>query len=354
MSVELSSFDETTADTGVHEVTDSTPRGLSRRGFLAWSGVAGAGTAALTAFTQAPTMLGMPTMGAPESPAPANSEIKWSACTVNCGSRCPLRLEVKDGQILRVLPDDVGDSEIGTQQIRACVRGRSIRHRIYNPDRLKKPLKRKPGTKRGDGEWIEVTWEEALDEIAATIRRLIDTYGNESIYLNYGTGALGATVSRSWPPAETPFARLMNLVGGYLNHYSDYSTCQITSAYPYHYGEWVASNSFDDVKNSKLQVMFGNNPLETRMSGGGETFVTQQTRKHTGVRTIIIDPRYSDTGVALADEWIPLRPGTDAALIAGIAHVMIEENLHDQAFLDRYCIGFDEDHMPEGAPANSS
>lgn len=88
------------------------------------------------------------------------------------------------------------------------------------------------------------------------------TYGNEAFYLQYGTGVIGATIARSWRPVETPFARLMNLWGGYLNHYSDYSTAQITSAYPYHYGEWIGSNSFDDVANSKLQVMFGNNPLE--------------------------------------------------------------------------------------------
>ena len=323
---------------------------ITRRSFLGWT--AAAGSAALV-FNTVP--------GATEPQAQAYEPIKneeekivWSACTVNCGSRCPLRLVVKDGQIVRVLPDNTGNNEIGTQQIRACVRGRSIRHRIYNPDRLKKPLKRKPGTKRGDGEWIEISWDQALDEIADKMKQLLKDYGNESIYINYGTGTLGGTVARSWPPAETPFARLMNLIGGYLNHYSDYSTCQITAAYPYHYGEWVASNSFDDIKNSKLQVLFGNNPLETRMSGGGETFVTQRSKRAHGVKTIVVDPRYSETSVALGDDWVALRPGTDAALIAGIAHVMIAENLQDQAFLDKYCVGFDEDHMPEGAPKNTS
>ncbi|MDO4613036.1 MAG: molybdopterin-dependent oxidoreductase [Actinomycetaceae bacterium] len=335
--------------------TEATPpTGTSRRTFLAWSAAAG-GAAGLLATAGTSVALGIPSVSARSAEGdPEAQTTVWSACTVNCGSRCPLKLQVKDGTITRVLPESTGDNSIGSQRIRACVRGRSIRHRIYNPDRLKRPLKRKPGTKRGDGQWVEVSWEEALDDIAQKMKELIATYGNESIYLNYGTGVLGATMSRSWPPAETPFARLMNLIGGYLNHYSDYSTCQITSAYPYHYGEWVDSNSFDDAKNAKLQIMFGNNPLETRMSGGGETFVTQQTKRASNVRTIIIDPRYSETGVALADEWIPLRPGTDAALVAGIAHVMIAEGLHDQAFLDRYCVGFDEEHMPEGAPAGAS
>ena len=320
---------------------------LSRRSFLGWS--AAAGSAALV-FTHTPEAAPRSNDTATKSP----EKIVWSACTVNCGSRCPVRLVVKDGTITRVLPDNTGDDEIGTQQIRACVRGRSIRHRIYNPDRLKTPLKRKPGTKRGDGEWVEISWDQALDEIADKMKQLIKDYGNESIYINYGTGTLGGTVARSWPPAETPFARLMNLIGGYLNHYADYSTAQITAAYPCHYGEWVASNSFDDIKNSQLQVLFGNNPLETRMSGGGETFVTQQAKKKHHVKTIVIDPRFSETSVALGDDWVALRPGTDAALVAGLAYVMIQENLHDQEFLDKYCSGFDEEHLPEGAPKNSS
>ena len=326
--------------------------GPSRRSFLKWSSVA-AGATALVATT---TNMGMPAPKAVaqgEGMADADKTV-WSACTVNCGSRCPLRLQVKDGTVVRVLPDNGGDDEIGSQQVRACVRGRSIRHRIYNPDRLKKPLKRKPGTARGAGMWEEISWDQALDEIGDKMIQLKKDYGNESFYIQYGTGTLGAMMACSWPPDNTPFARLLNCFGGYLDHYSDYSTTEITQAYPYFYGTWVASNSFDDAKNAKLQVFFGNNPLETRMSGGGQTFVSQKTKEESGVRTIVIDPRYSETSVALGDEWVPIRPGTDAALVAGMIYVMIDENLQDQAFLDKYCVGFDEATLPEGAPANSS
>ncbi|SPT75620.1 Dimethyl sulfoxide reductase DmsA precursor [Arcanobacterium haemolyticum] len=321
---------------------------ISRRSFLKWSGVA-AGSATLVGAG------GSALMGASAQGAQKNeSQVIWSACTVNCGSRCPVKLEVKDGTVVRVLPDDSGTNELGDQSVRACVRGRSIRHRIYNPDRLKKPLKRKEGTKRGEGQWEEISWEQALDEIAAKMKDIKKKYGNEAFYVNYGTGTLGAIVSTSWPPDATAFARLLNCWGGYLDHYSDYSTTEITSSYPYFYGGWKGSNSLDDAKNAKLQVMFGNNPLETRMSGGGLTFVTQQTRKKSQVRTIVVDPRYSETALDLADEWVALRPGTDAALIAGMIWVMLKENLHDQAFLDKYTVGFDDEHMPEGAPAHAS
>lgn len=89
------------------------------------------------------------------------------------------------------------------------------------------------------------------------------------------------------------------------------------------------------------------------MSGGGIAFTATQAHK-AGVKIIVVDPRYSDTASTIADQWIPIRPGTDAALVAAMVHVMLKENLHDQAFLDKYCIGFDEAHMPKGAPKNAS
>ena len=70
------------------------------------------------------------------------------------------------------------------------------------------------------------------------------------------------------------------------------------------FGENGASNSLEDAQFSKLQVMFGNNPLETRMSGGGELGVVQAVRKKAKVKTIVIDPRYSETALAAGDEWI--------------------------------------------------
>lgn len=88
--------------------------------------------------------------------------------------------------------------------------------------------------------------------------------------------------------------------------------------------------------------MFGNNPAETRMSGGGITYYLEQARERSNARMIVIDPRYTDTAAGREDEWIPIRPGTDAALVAGIAWVLINENLVDQPFLDKYCVGYDE------------
>lgn len=278
-------------------------------------------------------------------------KVVWSACTVNCGSRCPLRMHVVDGEIKYVETDNTGDDDYeGLHQVRACLRGRSMRRRVYNPDRLKYPMKRVG--KRGEGKFERISWEEAFDTLASNLQRLIKEYGNESIYLNYGTGTLGGTITRSWPPGNTLIARLMNCCGGYLNHYGDYSTAQIAEGLNYTYGGWADGNSPSDIENSELVVLFGNNPGETRMSGGGVTYYLEQARERSQARMIIIDPRYTDTGAGREDEWIPIRPGTDAALVSALAWVMIKEDLVDRAFLDAYCIGYDEKTLPAGAPAN--
>jgi anaerobic dimethyl sulfoxide reductase subunit A len=331
--------------------TPTTGHGLvPRRSVLKWTGVAGGAAVVAGASTR----LGLLPLAEASETTPADKAGKfvWSACIVNCGSRCPLRLQVVDGHIVRVEPENTGGDELGAQQIRACPRGRAIRQRIYSPDRLKYPMKRTG--KRGSGQFKRISWEQAFDEIAGKLKATIAAHGNESVWINYGTGTLGGTVTCSWPNSHTVLSRLMNCVGGFLDQYGDYSAANMEAAYPYFYGGWTDSNSFDDAVNSKLVILWGNNPGETRMSGGGQTFVLEQAKKIGGAKVVLVDPRYSDTGVTMADQWVPLRPGSDPALVAGLAHVMITENLHDQAFLDKYCVGFDEAHMPEGVPAGNS
>jgi anaerobic dimethyl sulfoxide reductase subunit A len=323
---------------------------VARRNVLKWGAVAGGGVAAAGAAVKFGLMEAA--QADPGTLTDSDGTFVWSSCNVNCGSRCPLRMHVVNGTIVRVEPENTGNDINGTQQVRACPRGRAIRQRIYNPDRLKYPMRRVG--KRGEGKFERISWDEAYTAIAGSLRSVIAEHGNEAVWINYGTGVIGGTITKSWPNPSTAIARLMNLVGGFLDQYGDYSAANIEGAYPHFYGGWVDGNSFDDAVNSKLVVLWGNNPMETRMSGGGQTFVLENAKKEGGAKVIVVDPRYSDTAVTMADEWIGLRPGSDAALIAGLAHVMITENLHDQAFLDKYCVGFDEDHLPAGVPANSS
>lgn len=280
--------------------------------------------------------------------AHGEERIVWGACSVNCGSRCALRSHVRDDEVVWVETDNTGADIYGDHQVRACLRGRSIRRRINHPDRLNYPMKRVG--KRGEGKFVRISWEEALDTIADNLKRIVKEYGNEAVYINYSSGIVGGNITRSSPYASL-VARLMNCYGGFLSHYGTYSTAQISCAMPYTYGS-NDGNSTSDIENSKLVVMFGNNPAETRMSGGGITYYLEQARERSNARMIVIDPRYTDTAAGREDEWIPIRPGTDAALVAGIAWVLINENLVDQAFLDTYCVGYDEKTLPADAPKN--
>ncbi|MDK9364483.1 selenate/tellurate reductase subunit YnfE [Lelliottia wanjuensis] len=279
---------------------------------------------------------------------PAADKVVWGACSVNCGSRCALRLHVKDDEVYWVETDNTGEDIYGNHQVRACLRGRSIRRRINHPDRLNYPMKRVG--KRGEGKFERISWDEALDTITKSLKGVVEKYGNEAVYINYSSGIVGGNITRSSPYASL-VARLMNCYGGFLSHYGTYSTAQIACAMPYTYGT-NDGNSTSDIENSKLVVMFGNNPAETRMSGGGITYFLEQARERSNARMIVIDPRYTDTAAGREDEWIPIRPGTDAALVAGIAWVLIDENLVDQPFLDKYCVGYDEKTLPADAPAN--
>lgn len=322
---------------------------VTRRGFVKGSAALGA----LATVTSGLTLPFSKKAVAKETPAKTDERIVWSACTVNCGSRCPLRMHVVDGEIKWVETDNTGlDKFNDHHQVRACLRGRSMRRRVYNPDRLKYPLKRVG--KRGEGKFKRISWDEALDAIANSLNDTIKNYGNDAIYLNYGTGTLGGTVTKSWDPGATLIARLMNLNGGYLNHYGDYSTAAIARMGDFFYGGWMDNNSIDDIQNADLAVFFGNNPAETRMSGGGQVHNLVEAQQKSNTRTIIIDPRYTDTAGGREDQWIPLRHGTDAALCAALAHVIITEGKADEDFLNTYCVGYDASTLPASAPKNAS
>lgn len=213
---------------------------------------------------------------------------------------------------------------------------------------MKYPLKRVG--KRGEGKFVRISWDEALDTIANKLKEVKEKYGNEAILVPYNTGTTGGIMNRG---TKGPWMRLLAQYGGFLNYHNSYSTGQISNALKYFYGTHRGSDIMQ-VENTKLVVMFGNNPVETRMSGGGTGYAYKTALEKSGAKIIHIDPRYSDSLVGACDQWIPIEPGTDAALVAALAHVMISENLHDKEFLDRYCIGFSEQTLPEGAPKNGS
>jgi len=203
--------------------------------------------------------------------------------------------------------------------------------------------------KRGEGKFSRITWEEAFHIIASKLDHIIDQYGNEAVYRHYGTGNLGGVVSHG-----NQIDRLMNVLGGRLNYYNSYSTAQIQHAMTYLYGKIETGNYISDIVNSKLVVFFGNNPAETRMSGGGTVRDLVLAKKQSQAKFIVIDPLHTDTVAGFADEWIPIRPGTDAALVSAMAYVLISRDMVDHDFLNQYTLGYDQTTMPKDIlPGNS-
>lgn len=286
---------------------------------------------------------------APLSRAVANAvedlgQYRWCACVINCGQRCALRCFTKNGQVIRIETDNSQPDTLGPRQLRACQRGRSMRERIYSADRLKYPMKRVGA--RGEGKFERITWEEAIKTIASEWKRIKETYGNDSIYWQYCSGQQSLVNSRS------AWQRLMNLMGGYLKYYGSYSNAQLQASFPLTFGGRPASLP-SEIANAELYVLFGNNPSVTRPSGGGKGFQVDAALSKHRPRIIVIDPCFTDTASTRADEWIPIKPGTDAALVSALAYEWITKGQVDQAFLDRYCVGYDEKTLPASAPKNA-
>ena len=259
----------------------------------------------------------------------------------NCGGICVIRPTVQENCILNIESDTDPDH---APQIRACVRGRGYRKTFLNPGRLRYPMRRVG--KRGSGHFERISWEEAVEELAANWTRIRDTYGPASRYVIYGTGVTGI-----FRPSNL-IKRLLSLDGGYLGAFNSYSSACTSYICRYIYGTVGGGHSAADLLNTKLLILWADNTTESIF--GPERNYYLSRLKEQGVRIICIDPRLSQTGVTYADDWFAIKPSTDAALADAMAYVIWSEGLQDQAFMDRYCLGFDEAHMPEGVPFGES
>jgi anaerobic dimethyl sulfoxide reductase subunit A len=248
----------------------------------------------------------------------------------DCGGRCPLLLHVKDNKIIRIEGDDHPDSD---RQLRTCLRCRAYRKYVHHPERLMHPQKR-AGAK-GEGKFERISWDEALSILSDKLKETKDKFGPESILLMTGGGYLASLHSGSMAAP-----RLLNQFGGYTTHYGNISSEGAVWASLVQYGSVMVGHSREDMLNSKLIILWGWDPA--RMISGSNTMHHLLKAKENGARVISVEPRYTDTAAAVADKWIPIYPGTDTAMMAAMAYVMITEDLHDQAFLDKYTIGFDK------------
>lgn len=319
---------------------DDFPSGVTRRNFLKVS----------SAIVTLPflTSVGAKVSVTNEANEAASTEVTervvQTCSTFDCGGKCDIRAHVADGVVKQITTRPDVELDLDMPIMRACVRGRSYRKFVYHPDRLKYPMKRVG--KRGEGKFERISWDEATTLIADNIKRITAKYGPESRFVHNNTAVSGGTFS-----GDKMIRRLLNLTGGYLEYYHSVSMGNTAAATPYTYGTAASGNSLDTLMNTHLVILWGHNPTETIFGHTNHYF---QQMKQNGTRFIVVDPRYSDTVSSLADEWIPLLPSTDNALMDAMMYVIVSEDLHDKSFIARYTLGFDEASMPEGVPANES
>ncbi|MFC1980972.1 molybdopterin-dependent oxidoreductase [Chloroflexota bacterium] len=254
-------------------------------------------------------------------------QIVNTTCASHCGGSCILKLHLKDGIITRIETDD-GDEP----QLRACLRGRAYRQRLYATDRILYPMRRIGD--RGDARFERISWDEAITTIAREIIRVRDTYGAASIlYLHMG-GDL-SNLHNSFQ-----MRGVLSLAGGCTTRWGFASFQGALYSQWITYGTNFTDNSRDDLVNSRLIIMWGWNPAATITGVNTNWYLARA--KEAGAKIMAVDPRYTDSAATFAHEWIPIRPGTDGAMLLAMAYVTIEENLQDQKFLDTHTIGFDK------------
>jgi anaerobic dimethyl sulfoxide reductase subunit A len=274
---------------------------------------------------------------------PGDRVVRVGCPAHNCGGRCLLKAHVRDGVIVRIETDDRPDHH-ADPQLRACTRGRAYLRRQYHPDRLLHPLKRVG--RRGEGRFERIGWDEALDLLAGQIQRVRTEHGNGALFVPYGTGSYNQT------NGSQTARRLLNLYGGCLGIWNSYSWGAINVATPTVYGTVRTGNQRQDWLNARYILMWSWNPSEMRDGTNSEYFV--KLARERGARVVCIDPRLSMSAAALADEWVPIRPGTDAAMMAAMAHVILDEGLHDADFVRTHCQGVDGTQMPPGCEGAES
>ncbi|MBI4334308.1 MAG: molybdopterin-dependent oxidoreductase [Chloroflexi bacterium] len=250
-------------------------------------------------------------------------EIKKSVCTF-CKGECGVLVHVQDGHLVKVEEDPEWLRKV-YPPTRGCPRLKSTAEFFYHPKRVNFPLKR--AGERGEGKWKQITWDQAFDEIAEKIDRLKTQFGPEAIASTRGTSYKGEFAIRN---------RFYRLLGTPLNEIGSQCLCfiprsiladAIVGMFPH----------FSVTPQTKCIVHLGVEPLISRPITAYNIIEAQKN----GARSIVIDPRRTRSA-SRADVWLQLRPGTDCALLMGMINFIINENLYDRNFVDKYCYGFDQ------------
>lgn len=292
-------------------------------------------------------------------PYPRDDELNTivTSCAHNCGSRHMLVAHKKGDVVVRLSTDDgryqqngqFGKDTFEEPQLRACLRGRSYRQRIYSAERLLYPMMRVG--ERGEGKFKRVSWDEALDYVVEKMLYLRSTYGPTAILDQSYAGASWGVLHKS-DQIEGLQGRFLGMFGCRTNSWSVPSYEGTSWSSRTTYGTIEDGNEDDAFAHSKLIIMWGWNPAYT--FHGGNTFYYMRIAKQRGCKFVLVDPQYTDSAAAYDAWWIPIRPNTDTAMLAAMAYYIFKNNLQDQNFIDRFTQGMDKGTMPAWAANQES
>ena len=238
-----------------------------------------------------------------------------------CLVRCGMEIEVEDGKIKRL----VGDRTHPLSHGYLCVKGKASVAMTFAPKRVIYPQKRVGA--RGSGQWQRVSWDEALDDIAARLNAIRAAHGGRAIAV------------QALPPKEYfAYDIFLNALGSptFFKHDAHQCFTPQLMADTLTYGGLLTYPAYTSVTGTDVILLWGINLSET--NGSKHQRVRDAQRQ--GAKTIVVDPRPTRSALD-ADIWLRVRPGTDGALALGLIHEMIEHDLVDHAFLDEWTLGFE-------------
>jgi anaerobic selenocysteine-containing dehydrogenase len=247
----------------------------------------------------------------------------------DCHSRCGVIIEVEDNKIVNIK----GDKEHPISRGHICMKGLAADEIINHPDRILYPLKRIG--KKGEGKFERISWDEALDTISNRLLEYREQFGAESVAISGGT-------TRGMPPWIMPF---LSKFGS-----PNFSPTVNYSLGPILMGLVAVSGSgaMADPAQSKCIILWGHNPEQ---SFPGLMMQEINEGLKSGAKLIVVDPR----GIPLAkkaDHWLPVRPGTDVALLLCFINIIIKNELYDRNFVEKWTFGFEElrEHVSKYTP----
>ncbi|ASU37643.1 molybdopterin oxidoreductase [Herbaspirillum sp. meg3] len=263
-------------------------------------------------------------MNSVPNPASPGSDplIVRGACPHDCPDTCALLITVKDGVATEVRGDPAHPTTAGV----LCTKVSRYTERTYHKERLLHPMKRVG--KKGEGKFERISWDEALDTIAARLKDVAARNPQAILPYSYA-GTMGLV------QGESMSMRFFNKIGASL---LDRTICASAGGVGYKYtiGTRIGADT-EHVQDAKLIIIWGGNPIASNL----HFWTRVQEAKRRGAKLIAIDP-YRSLSADKCHQHIALLPGTDAALALGVMHVLINEGLLDADYIAQYTLGFDQ------------